>query len=410
MRIILHSDLNNFYATVECLLDPTLEGFPVVVCGRTEDRHGIVLAKNMIAKKAGVTTGMVLFKARELCPNLKCVLARHDVYLKYSRVVKKIYAEYSDRVESFGIDEAWIDLTGIAKSYDHAEKIANEIRRRVKEEVGLTVSIGVSFNKVFAKLGSDLKKPDAVTVISEDNYKELVWPLPVEDLLYVGRHTKEKLNMLAIKTIGDLANYDKNIIIKKLGKPGEMIYDYACGNDYGEVRKYEDQAEIKSVGNSVTYYKDLKSEQEVESLLLLLAESIAARMMDYGFKKARSISLTIMYNNLEYKTRMCKMTPPTKSSSEFAKYGMKLFRQHFDWNGSLVRGLGLAVSEFVESEQLTFGESQKVDKKETLEETVENLRRRFGRHILQRGVILSDEHMKMLNIKEDHIINPKIKE
>ena len=192
MRKVLHSDLNNFYASVECLLDPSIRAFPVVVCGRTEDRHGIVLAKNMIAKKAGVKTGMVIYQAKELCPNLKCVLARHGVYLRYSKSVKDIYREYTDRVESFGIDEAWIDITDCKKHGGDAFLIAEEIRNRVKNEIGLTVSIGVSYNKVFAKLASDLKKPDATTVISEENYKQIVWPLPVEELLYVGRKTKVK--------------------------------------------------------------------------------------------------------------------------------------------------------------------------------------------------------------------------
>lgn len=407
MRFILHSDLNNFYATVECLLDPTLDGFPVVVCGRTEDRHGIVLAKNMIAKKAGVTTGMVLFKAKELCPNLKCVVARHDMYIKYSKAVKKIYAEYSDRVESFGIDEAWIDLTGIAKSYEQAEKTANEIRKRIKEEIGLTVSIGVSFNKVFAKLGSDLKKPDAVTVITENDFKQKLWGLPVEDLLYVGRSTKEKLNLLAIKTIGDLARFDKKIIISKLGKWGEVLHGYANGENHDEVQKYCEHDEIKSVGNSVTYYKDMKSETEVEALMLLLAESVASRMVDYGFKKARSISLLIMFNNLDSRVRMCKMNPPTKSSTEFAKYGMKLFKENFDWSQMLVRGLGLTVSDFVESEQLSMDGNSEVEKNENLEAAVEHLRKRYGRHILQRGIVLEDKHMSELNIKDDHVVHPK---
>ena len=407
MRIVLHSDLNNFYATVECLLDPSLDGFPVVVCGRTEDRHGIVLAKNMIAKNAGVKTGMVLFKVKELCPNVKCVVARHDMYIKYSKAVRKIYAEYSDRVESFGIDEAWIDITGTAKTFEDGERIANEIRKRIKEEIGLTVSIGVSFNKVFAKLGSDLKKPDAVTVITNSNFKEKLWDLPVEDLLYVGKSTKEKLNLLAIKTIGELAQYDKKIIINRLGKWGEVLYAYANGQDHDEVKKYCEQDEIKSVGNSVTYYKDMKTESEVEALLLLLAESVASRMVDYGFKKARSISLLIMFNNLDSRVRMCKMNPPTRSSTEFAKYAMKLFRENFDWSQMLVRGLGLSVSDFVESEQLSMDSSNSVEKYENLETAVEHLRKRYGRHILQRGIVLEDKHMSELNIKDEHVVHPK---
>ena len=209
MRVILHADLNNFYASVEMKLNPSLEGKFVGVCGNAENRHGIILAKSENAKKLGVKTGMTINEAKKLCPDLVLVEAKHSHYTAYSKLVKNIYREYTDKIESFGIDECWLDVTDSVKMFGSGEKIADILRERVKSELGLTISVGVSFNKVFAKLGSDLKKPDGTTVISTDNYKEKVWRLPVEDLLFVGKSTAQKLKKINVKTIGDLANIDQ---------------------------------------------------------------------------------------------------------------------------------------------------------------------------------------------------------
>lgn len=405
MRKILHSDLNNFYASVECLLDSTLRDFPVVVCGRVEDRHGVVLAKNMIAKKAGVKTGMMLYEAKNLCPNLKAVEAHHNLYCKYSVAVKNIYREYTDRVESFGIDEAWIDVTNCRKHNGDAYKIAEEIRNRVKTEIGLTVSIGVSFNKVFAKLASDMKKPDATTEITLSNYKNLVWPLPVEDLLYVGRATKEKLNLLTIKTIGDLACFDRNILKNKLGKWGEVLHDYANGKDTDIVHTHEELDDIKSVGNSLTFYRDLKNDRDVQALFILLAESVCTRMLNYGYKLARTISVTIMDNNLKHTTKTSKM-PPTALASEVSDKAFEIFKKYFSWGSVLVRGLGISLSDFVEEEQLGIETNANRQKNKKLQDTVENLRNRFGRNVINKAIVLTDDHMCNLNIMEGHVIKP----
>ena len=408
MRYILHCDLNNFYASVECLLDESLQGKPVVVCGKVEDRHGIVLAKNMIAKKLGIKTGMPLFEARKLAPNLETCDARHDVYLKYSRMVKNIYREYSDRVESFGIDEAWVDISKISRSFYEAYALAEEIRNRVKNEIGLTISIGVSFNKVFAKLGSDIKKPDAVTVIDNYNYRDVVWGLPVEDLLYVGRSTKNKLNNLTIKTIGDLANFDLKLLIIHLGKWGEVLHSFARGEDTAEVKKCSEFDEIKSVGNSLTYYRDITNDEDVETLLILLSESVVARMLEYGYEYARTVSLVVTTNNLTSFSRMITMDEPTHLSSEIAGFAMELFKKHFNWSSGLVRGLGVSVSNFTNTEQVSLTESyQRRKKLEKLEEAVENVRRRFGRNSVNRGIVLKEKRMEELNIKEGHVVHPK---
>lgn len=402
MRTILHSDLNNFYASVECLLDSSLDGFPVVVCGKTEERHGIVLAKNMIAKRMGVKTGMVLFEAKKLCPDLKCVPARHDLYLKYSRAVRKIYLEYTDQVEPFGIDEAWLDVTDCKKHGGDGYLIAEEIRQRIKEEIGLTVSIGVSYNKIFAKLGSDIKKPDAVTVISKDNFKNIVWKLPVETLLYVGRATKRKLEELTIKTIGELATFKKEYLKSKLGKWGEVLLSYAQGNDTDPVRKYDEREEAKSIGNSMTYYRDIKNDDDVYCLLLLLVESVCSRMKDHGFKFARTITLTITKDNLQSTIRMAKLERPTNLSSEITEAVFELFKKNFKWTDGLVRGLGVSLSDFTACTQLDlYEDTSKREKLTKLEDTVENVRNRFGRTIINKGIVYCHQCMMNLNIKEN---------
>lgn len=402
MRTILHSDLNNFYASVESLFHPEYVGCPLVVCGRVEDRHGIVLAKNMIAKKAGVKTGMVLFEAKKLCPNLVCIEAHHDLYLKYSRAVRKIYLEYTDQVEPFGIDEAWLDVTHSNACGGDGYKIAEEIRKRVKEEIGLTVSIGVSFNKVFAKLGSDMKKPDAVTVISKDNFKNKVWGLPASDLLYVGRATKDKLEKLNIHTIGELATFSKPILTSKLGKWGEVLLSYARGQDVDPVRKYDEFEELKSIGNSITYYRDIKTDDDVYSLLILLSESVCARMKHAGFKCARTLSLVVTNDKLETTVRMTKATTPMSLSTEMAQTAFDLFKKTFSWSTALVRMLGITVSDFTEHKQLAlFEDEKKKDKLVKLENVVEQMREKYGRKIINKAVILKDEHMVNLNIKGD---------
>lgn len=402
MRTILHSDLNNFYASVECLYHPEFAGRPLVVCGKTEDRHGIVLAKNMIAKKMGVKTGMVLFEAKNLCKDLVMVEARHELYLKYSRAVRKIYLEYTDQVEPFGIDEAWLDVSSSRACGGDGFKIAEEIRKRVKEEIGLTVSIGVSFNKVFAKLGSDMKKPDAVTVITKDNFKSKIWGLPASDLLFVGKATKEKLEKLNIKTIGELATFSKPILVSKLGKWGEVLLAYARGQDVDEVRKYDEWEELKSIGNSLTYYRDIKNDDDVYSLLILLSESVCARMKEAGFKCARTLSLVVTNDKLETMTRMTKAVSPMSLSSEMSQIAFELFKKHFSWNSALVRGLGISVSDFTDQKQLAlFDDEKKKEKLVNLENIVESMREKYGRNIINKAVILKDEHMLKLNIKGD---------
>lgn len=408
MRTILHSDLNNFYASCECLLHPEFEGKPLVVCGKIEDRHGIVLAKNLIAKNGGVKTGMTIYECKKIFPDIVTVVAHHDLYLEYSKKVKNIYKDYTDRIESFGIDEAWLDVTESVSRFGSGEAIAETIRQRVKEEIGLTVSIGVSFNKVFAKLGSDLKKPDAVTSITKENYRDKIWGLPVEDLLMVGGATKTKLNNLGVSTIGGLARFDPQILKSKFGKVGEKLWRYANGLDAEPVKKYTDDEEIKSVGNSLTFYRDLFVLEEVEMLFYFLAESVSERMKSYGLCFARTLHISIIDKDLYHFSFQCPLEIATSASNVIAETAIKLFQRQIDVKRG-IRGVGVSVSNFVETEQLLLGDAQKSkDKSVEIDKTMENLRSRFGHSVIDRALLLKDSRLKSIHPSSSSINSKKL--
>ena len=258
-RVILHCDLNSFYASVELLEHPDLRSLPVAVCGDPESRHGIILAKNEPAKKFGVKTAETIWQARRKCPNLVLLSAHHQKYRRYSRLVNAIYDRYTDLVEPFSIDESWLDVTGTLHLFGgDGRALADEIRRTVREELNLTVSVGVSFNKVFAKMGSDYQKPDATTVISRDNYRDLIWPLPVTELLFVGRAAARTLSSYGIETIGDLAAFDKEALMHMLGRQGAVLHDYATGAEHAPVVPARDMPGPKSVGNGLTFRRNLE--------------------------------------------------------------------------------------------------------------------------------------------------------
>ena len=287
-RVILHSDLNAFYASVECLDHPELQGKPVAVCGDPAARHGIVLAKNQIAKTKGVQTGQAIWQAKMQCRDLVVMAPHYDRYLELSSAVRDIYISYTDQVEPFGLDECWLDVGGSASLFGDGKSIADDIRNRVKRELGLTVSVGVSFNKIFAKLGSDYKKPDATTVISKENYRSLVWSLPVSDLLYVGPATTKKLRRFDVNTIGDLAQSKQEFLHAILGKVGIMLWRFANGKDSSGVSTYYSIPPIKTIGISTTAPRDLVSEDDIKITLYALCESVAARL-----REQRSLCTTI---------------------------------------------------------------------------------------------------------------------
>ena len=410
MRTILHSDLNNFYASVELLKHPECKDVPVVVCGSVEDRHGIVLAKNQIAKKLGVKTGEVLWEAERKCKNnLVKFTADFPSYLKVSEAVREIYGRYTDKIEAFGIDECWLDVTESVRAFGTGEQIAEKIRKTVKEEIGVTVSIGVSYNKIFAKLGSDMKKPDAITVITPENYKDTVWKLPAEDLLYVGKSTKNKLNGLGIRTIGEIATTDQKVLTKLLGVWGKTLYVYANGLDDSPVLDKRLEEGVKSIGNSMTNYKDLYTFDEVKTLILLLSESVAARLRESGLGRAKVVKISVTDNQLITVGKQGALTHPTSSAIDVANAGYKLFEELYDWKNP-VRGLGVTVCNFtMGTEQLTLDfDAAAEEKKDRLDSVVDKIRKKYGNNSVQRARILQDKKYSQTDVKGEHIVNPKI--
>ena len=279
-RVILHSDINHCYAQIEEMRHPELRKIPMAVGGHEEARHGIILAKNDMAKAYHIKTGESLREAYAKCPQLKIIHPDYEAYMYYTEQVKDIYREYTDKVESFGLDEAWIDLTQSISLFGSGKAIAQEIQKRVWQEIGLSVSIGVSYNKIFAKLGSDMQKPMGLVEIRKDNYQTLVWPLPVEDLFYVGRATKKKLRYYGIDTIGDLANLSKGWMKDHFGKMGELIWWFANGEDISEVALSGAKEPVKSVGNAITAPRDINTFEEAKIIYYVLVESVASRMRD----------------------------------------------------------------------------------------------------------------------------------
>lgn len=391
-RTILHIDLNNFFASVECKYAPELASGYMAVIGNVEDRHGIILAKNQKAKEKGVKTGMLLRDAEKLCPGIVFVEANHDRYAYWSMRAKALYRQYSEKVESFGIDEAWVDVTGV-KTANGGKDIADEIRERVKDELGLTVSVGVSFNKVFAKLGSDMKKPDGTTVISRENYKSLVWGLPVGDLLFVGHSTLDKLKRIGIESVGDLARSKLEYVSKYLGKFGENLWFYANGEDKSPVLDSRNDGDIKSVGNSVTCYRDLTSEEDVAVMLSSLCESVSERLMRYDIGRAKSISVGIRDSKLNWYAKQEKLNRPSVLSDDFFTSAMKLFNEMFDWSDS-IRSLSVTVFDFADGEQLDINVSDvEYMKRLNLMKTVGKIRDKYGAGSVRRGLSFKDRKL-----------------
>ena len=330
-RIIFHCDLNCFYASAELLDHPELRHLPVAVCGDPESRHGIILAKNEPAKGFGVKTAETIWQARKKCPELVLLPAHHDKYRRLSRQVGEIYREYTDLVEPFGIDESWLDLTGSLHLFGgDAVALADGLRDRLRRELGLTISVGVSFNKVFAKLGSDYKKPDATTVITRENFRQIVWPLPVSDLLYVGRAATETFQRFGVKTIGDLAAFDRQALFTLLGKHGVQLHDYACGLDRSPVSPAAQQAPPKSVGNGFTFPRNLQGREDIRGGVTQLSDHVAARLRLCGMK-CQGVSLAIRDPDFHDISRQMRLDTPTCLGRELAQAAMALADSAGPW-------------------------------------------------------------------------------
>ena len=314
-RVILHCDANNFFASVSAKLHPEYQGKPIAVCGDPEKRHGIVLAKSQEAKKYGVSTGDVIWEAKQKCPNLLIVPAEYDKYIEYSNKLFDIYSRFTDRVECFGMDECWLDVTH-SKIFGNGEQIANSLREIIKNELGITISAGVSFNKVFAKLGSDMKKPDATTIISRDNFKNIVFPLPVSDLLMIGRKTTKHLAKMNIHTIGDLANTDKEIMRTHFGINGVQYVEWANGDDRDEVKLCDKQGQVKQISNSITTYRDLRTIEEKLSVVRALCELISTRLVHLNAVTS-GIYLGLKFDDFDYYAKQVAIAPTCASRSLF---------------------------------------------------------------------------------------------
>jgi DNA polymerase-4 len=405
-RVILHSDMNNFYASVECLYDPTLRNKPVAVGGDPEARHGIVLAKNYIAKKFGVQTGEALWQARQKCPEIVFVSPHFERYLRFSKMAGEIYRDFTNQIEPFGLDESWLDVTGSRISGD-GKTIADLIRERVKAELGITASVGVSYNKIFAKLGSDMKKPDATTVILSGDFREKVWPLPVQELLYVGNATYKKLKSYGIRTIGALAQTDPETLNYWFGVIGIMLWQFANGLDASVVSGMGSRPVIKSVGNSTTTPRDLICDEDMRITVYMLAESVAARLREHGFI-CRTVQVSVRDNKLVSFERQIKLAEPACASGVLAQAALQLIRQNVK-EPYAIRSLGVRACDLLPDDVRQMSlltETEKVLKEEDLERTVDTIRRRYGHFSIQRGLMLTDKKLSCENPKEDHTIHP----
>lgn len=408
-RTILHSDINNCYANIELLHRPELRGKPLAVGGDPEARHGIILAKDQLAKKVGVKTGMALWQAKKICPDIIIVPPRMDLYLRFSKMIHEIYADYTDLQESFGIDESWLDVTDSCSLKGDGLTIAKEIRTRIRNELGITVSIGVSWNKIFAKLGSDYKKPDAITVIDKSNYKNIVWPLPAEELLYVGRATKRKLNNYGIYTVGQLAVADTKLLKTMLGKMGIVLSIFANGEDRTPVSKENTSPPIKSIGNSTTTPRDLLNNTDVGIVIQILAESVSARLRENGFI-CNGIEISVRDNELMCFTRQRKLYSPTDITNEIAESAMSLFVDSYKWRRPIrsigVRAISLMNKKYLPMQCDIFKSELVRDKYMKIDRVIDDIRNRFGFYSIQRGMMLCDKNLSELNAKDDHVIYP----
>lgn len=379
-RTILHCDLNSFYASVEILLDPSLEGKAVAVCGSKENRHGIVLAKSERAKHYGVQTGEAIWQAQQKCPDLIIIPPQFDKYMEYSAKARRIYEQYTDLVEPFGIDECWLDVTASRLLFGDGLQIAQQISSRMKKEVGLTISIGVSFNKIFAKLGSDMKKPDAITCIPLNSFREIIGELPATNMLGVGRSAEKLLKCYGIVTLKQLAEADAELLEKRMGKCGRQIWEYANGLDLSPVHHMSHSEPIKSVGHGTTCVTDLYTEAEVWQVIYGLSQDISKRLRKYSLR-ACGVQLSVKDNQLQTKQHQRQLETPTQSFAEIAEAAFDLFLKNYRWERGIraltVRTINL-IAQNEETQQLTLFDNSAHEKRDKIELAIERIRERYG--------------------------------
>lgn len=392
-KIILHCDLNNFFASAALIKNPTLRGLPIAVCGDEKKRHGIVLAKNNIAKSYGISTAETVWEARRKCPNLVILSPDYKLYKKISLEAHKIYLDYSDKVEPFGIDECWIDISNMGTDFKTGEITANEIRSRIKRELGVTISVGVSFNKTFAKLGSDLKKPDAVTVITPDNYIKKIYPLSCSNLIMVGKSAIKSLNQMGIFTIGDLASADENALRIKMGKSGVCLKHTAQGNENSNVRSYYDLTQPKSISNSATTERDFLNYDEVYVAFLKFSEQISAALQRHKLV-AGGIAVHTVTNDFIKREYSTSLDVPTDISASLAQSAFSLFKKNCRFEKPF-RNVGIRVFKLAgrndSALQLSMFEDKESLVQSKIDEEMMLLRDKYGENIIYRAICMKED-------------------
>lgn len=394
-RIIIHSDMNSCYASIECSLNPELKGKPVAVGGSVEDRHGIILAKTAEAKKFGVTTGEPIWQAEKKCPGLIIVPPHFDIYAKYSSLARDIYRRYTDKIEPMGLDEAWCDITGSILLFGSVENITNGIREAFKNELGITVSIGVSYNKIFAKLGSDLAGIDEVVTITKENYKDIVWPLSVGSIMGVGRNTAKKLKSYGVHTVGDLANTESDWLKLTFGVTGEDMWRYANGFDSSRVMPDGYAREVKSVGHGVTCREDLTNDEEVWLAFLQLSQDVSKRLKEERLA-ATSVQISVRDTFLMTRQFQCETGYPTQSAMDISKTALKLFKENYSWVSNVralsVRAINLCDEDAPMQLDLS-GEYKQHDRQKIIDDTTLALREKFGSDALFNCSVMMESKM-----------------
>lgn len=404
-RVILHCDMNGFFASVELLDYPELRDKPMAVCGDPESRHGIILAKNEIAKRYGIVTAETLWQARKKCPDLQTVPPHHKKYQHYSRLINEIYLQYTDMVEPFSVDESWLDVTASRKLFGNGKQIADKIRNQVKKELGLTLSAGVSFNKIFAKMGSDYKKPDATTVITQENYKNILWPLDIRDLFFVGKSTADKLQGIGIHTIGQLAESDRHTVTALLGKQGSIIHDYANGLDQTPVSRFDEREDVKSIGNGSTFRRNLEGIQDIRTAVIALSDTVAVRLRQKK-KKAFGVKVDIKDPSLKVISRQQQLDNPTNLAENIADTAVSIIEKSWNLRHPIrmltVTAINLCPED--QAQQLSLFSSENIQNEtgEKMERTMDDIRKKFGRNAITFGrIIKNDIGLESIKSPED---------
>lgn len=396
-RVILHCDLNSFFASVEQLINPEYRGKAMAVCGDSAERHGIVLAKTEEAKKFGVRTTEPIWSAQSKCRDLIITTPHYEQYAEYSAIVRKIYEDYSDLVESFGCDEAWIDVTGSRRLFGDGYEIAETIRERVKREVGLTISVGVSFSKPFAKLGSDMKKPDAVTIISKENFKEKIWGMNADEMIGVGKKSYALLNKYGIITLGDLANANPRFLKKIMGVGGEALWRFANGTDETPVGNIYNKTDAKSIGRGVTGSTDITGEEDAWKVLCELSREVSHSLYKEGYF-AGGVTVSIRHTDFTNKSFQSTFSSPTRSFYEISHKAMELLQQNFNWQIALrsmsVTAINLSRDAMgIQAEfDWNFYHKEKTIK---LEDAVEEICRKYGKNSVCPGTFLQIQQREL---------------